>query len=367
VASDQGRRWRLSIALGIGMLLILVPATLYSLVTRGRLSYSGKGYLYGVVSDADVMENGYQAAPLSPLQFVTTRPGFVLHAILDVTTLYVRSLFLEREWLAPLAVGWPGALLALVRGLYPRSAWIVLTAAGVNLLFYSLTWSSWQDRFLLTTLFLLLPFAVDGTLRGIRGLIGWLPAHLVSCASVRRAEAVTTVALVVAVAALWLPRFILQARGEFRYGERVAGTRVDDGLRWTGPPRWVNDGSLDEEIDWIRASTGPDDVLAHGQPWPYTLFTGRPSVLLPYRLSDDRLRDFLIEYRVAYLLFDPRDPQRRDYHDQLRDLSGLGVRSTRVGALMVFDTRPMWQGHSAAPRVPLPSTRADEGARGHVE
>ena len=52
----------------------------------------------------------------------------------------------------------------------------------------------------------------------------------------------------------------------------------------------LNDGSLEETIDWIRGQTGPDTILAHGQPWPYTFFTGRPTVLLPYRLGDsDRL------------------------------------------------------------------------------
>jgi hypothetical protein len=148
---------------------------------------------------------------------------------------------------------------------------------------------------------------------------------------------------VVAVMWSWSPRFLEQYRGQFRYGDRPVGTRVTDGLRWAGPPRWTNDGSLDEAIDWIRGQTGPDTILAHGQPWPYTFFTGRPSVLLPYRLSEDLLRRFLIEYRVSYVLYDPRDPQRREYGDQLRDLDADGVRSQRVKNLLVYDTRPLWQ------------------------
>lgn len=343
VVADRGRRWRPLAALVAGLLLVLVPATFYSLLVHGRLSYSGKGYLYGVVSDADVMENGYETQPLTPIQFITSRPGFVLGAIRDVFTLYLRSLFTEREWLLPLAVGWPGAVVALVRGWYPRVAWIALAAAGANLVFYGLNWSLWQDRYMLTTLFLLLPFAVDGTLRAVRWLTGWLPAGLAAPSVAGHLPAGVAVVLVAVVGVYWLPRFVSQYRGEYRYGERVAGTRLDDGLRWTGPPRWVNDGSLDEAIDWIRERTAQNDVLAHGQPWPYTFFTGRPSVLLPYRLSDARLRAFLIEYRVSYLLFDPRDPQRRAYLDQLRGLGEEGVRSVRVGSLMVFDTRPLWQ------------------------
>jgi hypothetical protein len=55
------------------------------------------------------------------------------------------------------------------------------------------------------------------------------------------------------------------------------------------------------------------------------------------------LRQFLIEYRVSYVLYDPRDPQRREYADQLRDLDADGVRSQRVKNLLVYDTRPLWQ------------------------
>ena len=333
---------RLMLGLIGGLAIVGGPATAFSLLTRGRLSYSGKGYLYGVVSDADIMENGYGSTPLSPLAFVTADPGFVLGAIWTVTTLYFRSIFFEREWLAPLALGWPGALLALARGRYPWPAKLMLVAAAANFVFYALTWSSWQDRFMLTTVYLLLPFVVDGLLRTFRWVV----------ALVRVPDRVTIVLLgaaVVVVLVLWSPRFLDQYQGQFSYGERPVGTRVTEGLRWTGPPRWVNDGSLDDGIEWIGSRAAPDAVLAHGQPWQYGFFTGRPMVLLPYRLSDDLLRRFLIEYRVSYVLYDPRDPQRREYADQLRDLSDDGVRSQRVRNLVVFDTRPLWQTDSVVP------------------
>ena len=342
---------RLMLGLAGGLAIVMVPVSAYSLLTRGRLSYSGKGYLYGVMSDADIMENGYAAAPLSPLAFIAADPSFVLGAIWTVTTLYVRSIFFEREWLAPLALGWPGAVLALVRGRYPWTATLVLVAAASNFVFYAVTWSSWQDRFMLPTLFLLLPFAVDGLLRAFRSVGAlWERGHP-GCPGTKRpgwprSQGVLLGASVVAVAVLWSPRFLEQYQGQFSYGERPVGTRVTDGLRWSGPPRWVNDGSLDEGIEWIRGQTTPDMVLAHGHPWPYGFFTGRPMVLLPYRLSDDLLRQFLIEYRVSYVLYDPRDPQRREYADQLRDLSEDGVRSQRVRNLTVFDTRPLWQSDS---------------------
>ena len=266
-----------------------------------------------------------------------------------MTSLYFRSIFFEREWLAPLALGWPGAILALARGRYPWTATLVLVAAASNFVFYALTWSSWQDRFMLTTVFLLLPFAVDGLLRAIRFV--WERAGRGAGVARRQCPgpAVLLGLAVVAVMVVWSPRFLEQYQGQFTYGERPVGTRTTDGLRWTGPPRWVNDGSLDEGIEWIREKAPPDAVLAHGHPWPYGFFTGRPMVLLPYRLSDDLLRQFLIEYRVSYVLYDPRDPQRREYADQLRDLAKDGVRAQRVRNLQVFDTRALWQTDSVVP------------------
>jgi 4-amino-4-deoxy-L-arabinose transferase-like glycosyltransferase len=343
-APSMARARPLMLGLAAGMALVIGPVSLYSLLTRGRLSYSGKGYLYGVVSDADIMENGYANAPLSPAAFILADPSRVLGLIWTVLTLYLRSIFLEREWLAPLALGWPGALLALVRGWYPWTARLVLVAAAANFLFYGLTWSSWQDRFMLTTIFLLLPFAVDGLLRLFQYLCGLIALVWVRPGLASVGPPVLLGVVVLAVVAAWSPRFLEQYQGQFRYGDRPVGTRMTDGLRWAGPPRWTNDGSLDDAIDWIRAQTGQDTILAHGQPWPFTFFTGRPTVLLPYRLSDDLLRQFLIEYRVSYVLYDPRDPQRREYADQLRDLDADGVRSQRVKNLVVYDTRPLWQG-----------------------
>ena len=350
VAPSRAQARQLMVGLIGGLAIVGLPVTAFSLLTRGRLAYSGKGYLYGVLSDADIMENGYAATPLHPVEFISADPLLVLGAIWTVMTLYFRSIFLEREWLAPLALGWPAALLALARGWYSWSAQLVLVAAGSNFLFYGLTWSSWQDRFMLTTVFLLLPFVVDGLLRTLRfiwalTLAGWARtlAGRLSSTLDARGPAVLLGLAVVAVMIAWSPRFLEQYRGQFSYGERPVGTRVTDGLRWTGPPRWTNDGSLDEGIEWVRGQTMPDAVLAHGQPWTYGFFTGRPMVLLPYRLSDDLLRRFLVEYRVSYVLYDPRDPQRREYADQLRDLAADGVRAQRVRNLMVFDTRPLWQ------------------------
>ena len=346
LAPDRALARRLAFGLLGGMAVIGGPVTIFSLLTRGRLSYSGKGYLYGVVSDADIMENGYTDPILSPAAFVMADPGFVVGAIWSVTTLYARSIFLEREWLAPLALGWPAAVLALVRGRYSWPARLVLVAAGANFVFYALTWSSWQDRFMLTTVYLLLPFVVDGLLQTLRWLCQWTVARWATQDRVAHTPTILLGPVVALVLAVWSPRFLEQYGGQFSYGERPVGTRVTDGLRWTGPPRWLNDGNLDDGLAWIARETAPDTVLAHGYPWPYGFFSGRPVVLLPYRLADDRLREFLTEYRVSYVLYDPRDPQRREYGDQLRDLSEDGVRSQRVRNLLVYDTRPLWQRES---------------------
>src|SRR5262249_10266333 len=153
----------------------------------------------GVVSDADIMENGYASAPLSPLEFITADPSRVVGMIWTVTSLYFHSIFFEREWLAPLALGWPGAVVALLRGWDPWAAKLVLVGAAADFVFYGLTWSSWQDRFMLPTVFLLLPFVVDGLLRGIRFVRDRAAAGRVPPAIVARGPAALLSVAVVAV------------------------------------------------------------------------------------------------------------------------------------------------------------------------
>ena len=98
-------------------------STLYSLSRRGRLSYSGKGYLYGVVSDADIMENGYAIEPLSPAGVHPSR-SVVRPRARSGPSYALLPLALLRAGVAGAAgrSGWPGAVLALVRGWYPWTA-----------------------------------------------------------------------------------------------------------------------------------------------------------------------------------------------------------------------------------------------------
>ncbi|MCC6178053.1 MAG: glycosyltransferase family 39 protein [Chloroflexi bacterium] len=345
VLSSWGRRClvRPLAALLGGAAAVCLPITLYSLLALGRLSYSGKGYLLAVVSDMDVMERGFAAPVPSPFAFISSHLDVVITSILNLAALYARWLFLEREWMLPLAVAWPFVGLALVRREYPRGVWVVLAAATANYLFYVVSWAIWQDRYMLTTLFLLLPFATDGVLRGAHLFAATLGARGLSTRLAERLPALILGIVVAVTAVLWSPTFVGQYQGHFRYGERPSGTRLTDGLRWTGPPRWVNDGSLDDVIEWARADTSPDAVLAHGQPWPYAFFTRHPAVLLPYALDDDHLRRFLVEYRVSYLLLDPSDRNRRGYRDQLEALEADGVRREKVGDLSVYDTRVLWR------------------------
>ena len=93
----------------------------------------------------------------------------------------------------------------------------------------------------------------------------------------------------------------------------------------------------------VATHTNRDDVLAAADPWPFTFFTGRPSVLLPQRLTAEHLRSLLAEYRVSYLLLDPRDRPRRFYRDYLDALADQGVRSTTVGTYRFYDTRALWR------------------------
>jgi hypothetical protein len=321
----------------VGVLVFAVPISLHSLATQGSLSYSGQSYLYAVHKDSDVLRNGYGRPLPTPVEFITSNADFVVTAILENARDYGNLLLLDREWLRPLLPAWIGVLFALVWRAYPRRALIPATLALASFGTYALTWANFQERYQLPTLLLLLPFLADGFVRlGVTRLpLGPIPR---------------TVPLFLAVLVVgwwWLPTWRHQYQDVYRYGDEEVKPRVDDGLRWTGPPRWSEDAELARINGWLRANTDRDDVVTHGQPWPYAFFTMRPATLLPTKLEADRLRTFLTEYRVAYVLLDQRDRDRRDYRSDLEALSSDGVTVTTVGSLRIYDTRALWR--------PLPS------------
>jgi 4-amino-4-deoxy-L-arabinose transferase-like glycosyltransferase len=318
-------------ALVAGFALAAAPISLHSLATRGSPAYSGQTYLYSVFRGGDVRDGGYRAdGPLpSPIDFITANADFVVAAAVENGVGYLEVLFLRGDWLLPLLPAWPLALFALVRRQYPRAAWPALLAAAGNFAVHALTWSTDQDRYQLLTLLLLLPFAIDGLSR--------LGLEKLSRGSAPRVTALHAAVLVVAVA--WSPTFVRAYRGEFAHGDDTVHARSDRGLSWIGPPQWVEDDSLARVLDWIEARTERQDILAHGEPWPLTFFTERPATLLPTELSRQRLRTFLVEYRVAYVLLDGRDRDRRRYRDDLEALAAGGERPAAVGGYRVFDTR----------------------------
>jgi hypothetical protein len=69
----------------------------------------------------------------------------------------------------------------------------------------------------------------------------------------------------------------------------------------------------------------------------------RPATLLPTKLTPDRLRTFLTEYHVAYVLLDQRDRDRRDYRADLEALSAEGVTVSTIGSFRIYDTRSLWR------------------------
>ena len=351
VAAQRRREAFVQIAvLVLGAALFAVPMVLYSMATRGSPSYSGQSYLYAVLRTSDVQRNGYSVPLRAPIEFVSQNGPAVLATIGENVADYARLLFLDRDWLLLLVPGLALALIALARRRYPRSVAPVLSLASANFLIYALTWAAYSERYQLLTLLLLLPFAVDGLDR--LGLGRLAPPAWPAFSALHAA--------VLVVALTWSASFIREYRGEFRYGDEPVRTRTDRGIRWTGPPRWVQDNELSRMIDWINARTDRGDVLAHGQPWPLTFFTNRPATLLPIKLSPERLRSFLIEDRVAGALLDIRDVDRRGYLPILENLTAEGVRMTTVGSHRIFDARALWSVQQATPGLWRLASRAPD-------
>jgi len=318
----------------VGVIVFVIPISLYSLLTQDSLAYSGQSYLYSVYKDSDVLRNGYGRPLPTPREFISQNLDFVLVAMLENARDYANLLLLDREWLRPLAPAWLGVLLALALRRYPRRALVPAALALAGFATYALTWANFQERYQLPTLLLLLPFLADGLARlGLTRLpLGPLPRSL------------PLFAAVFVVGWVWYPTWRQEYHDEFRYGDESTRPRVDDGLRWTGPPRWSEDNELARITDWLRANTDRDDAVTHGQPWPYTFFTMRPATLLPTKLTSDRLRAFVTDYHIAYVLLDQRDRDRRDYRADLEGWAGEGVTVTTLGSFRIYDTRTLWSG-----------------------
>ena len=335
-------------ALVAGALLFILPISIYSLVTRGTLAYSGQTYLYAVFKDSDVLRNGYGRELPTPREFILANWDFVVVAIGENARDYAYLLFADRDWLWPLLFAVPLVGVGLVRGWYPRATVVVVLAALANFAVYAATWANYQERYQILTLLLMLPLLVrgiDGLIGGAAELVRWRAGGTPRALRVQSLIRGALLAAVVgSVSASWSGTLVEEYRGVFRYGDESTRARVDGGLRWTGPPRWVQDNDLAKVVDWVNAHTLPSDVLTHREPWPYTFFTRRPATLLPTRLTADRLRSFVTDYRVAYVLLDTRDRDRRAYADDLEALEADGVTATSVGSHEIYDTRPLWRG-----------------------
>jgi len=333
LAPDRRRHGIGLASLLAGTAIFALPITVYSLLRRGSLSYLGQTYLYSVYKDPEVMEYGFTGPLPTAAEFVGANLGRVVVAVGDMVVAYGRLLFLEWELLLFLLPAWPLVLVALARRRYSREALLVLLVAAANFFIYALTWSTFQDRYLLLTLLLLLPFALDGLAR-----IGLDRIHLPGPLPLSPLGV-----LVLIVAAAWGQFFVREYRGEFRYGELPSPVRRDEGLRWTAPPRWMRDGDVPRLANWLNTRTAREAVVAHAQPWPFAFFTGRPAVLVPLTLDETRLRDFISTYQVAVFLFDPRDQDRRRYQEWLDAMEGEGVEVFTLGAYRIYTTGALWR------------------------
>ena len=341
VAADRRRLVGPLVALGVGAAAMVVPMSVFSLVTRGRLVYLGKTYLYAVTSDRAVMEEGFVQPIPSAARVHHDAPGVhragSRHAGGALHPVAVPGLGDAAAVPAGLAAGDPGP----GAGTVPARG---LDRAGRR---------SHERRLLHLHVVVVagsLPAAVIVVVAAVRG--GWA----LTPGGADRGAAAGPRALV-------RPRL---ERGErsIESGHRrhrrllvpdvpgpvsrlvrllrpTRGTRVDAGMRWTGPPRWVNDDDFKDVSAWIMSQTAPDAIVAVGQPWPLTFFTRRPSVLIPLNLEDADLHRFITTYGVDYLLIDGSDRPRRPYRDYLQGLGDAGVRATRVGSVTIFDTRAL--------------------------
>jgi hypothetical protein len=324
--------------------LVILPFSLYCAQTRGSPTNWGLSSLYSVFDDDELGDDPFQRDWPTPLEFVVANWEFVSEAVPASSAAYAQYFFLDAEALLLLLPVWPVVLMTLARRRYPRAASVLLLPSLAAFAVYAACWSTFQPRYLLPFMILLLPFAADGLLRA-----RLLSLPLPGVPRVRLLHLA-----VLGILLVWSPGLLQKHRGEFRFNnDFVTAPRTDFGLRWAGNRSLTQVRDLDETVEWIFANTAPDDVLAHHSPWMSTFFTGRPSTRLPRKVNADNLQRFLTEYQVAYVLLNTSDNRRR-FEKPLQGLTRDGVRRTTVAGYPVFDTRALWMGRDnlSASRYP---------------
>lgn len=310
----------------IGFGIMNIPLLIH---TGGNLLYSGQQYLFAVFADTDVLHDGYQVPVGTAREFVRANWLFVLSEFPRNTGRYTAMLLGTRDMLLPLLPAVVVGLIALRRVPFTSAVWGLLAMGVVNLLVSGAIWSTFVERYMLVSLVSLL-------------VVVALAAKL----AVARGRAIAGLAGVVAAVVLtiaWGPRFGNVATGVYLENSQPVGSRVDDGVHWTGPSDWVNDRELDALVRWLEHATGSDSVVASAEPWPLTFLARRPSTLLPRRLTADRLESFVREYRVAHVVLRPNDRNRRPYAAFLEARGARLAGGAPTGNYAVFDTRPLWR------------------------
>ena len=321
-------------AMLVGLGILAVPITLYANLKNGpSLSYSGEAYHYSVFEATDIMEQSFDRDLPTPVEFVSANRNFVAAAILSNIRGYLKLLFLERNTLLLLLPAWPLVLLTICRGRYPAGIWPVLLVGCANFFAYALTWSTFDRHYQVLTLFFLLPFAVDGISRLGLGKI-----------RLGIGPALTALHLAVAAVVLaWSPALANNYRLNIGAKEEPGRIQVYEDVRWIGNnSSWSK--SFDAEVlSWINLETERSDVLAHHNPWLFTLFTERPAVRVTRNLDAKKLRRFIVSYHVDYFLLKDGDPDWRTNLEYLQSFESEGVRVASVGSYRIFDTRVLWQ------------------------
>jgi len=314
---------------GIAALVWVGPITVYSLVTRGSLSYLGQTYLFVVLRDFDVMSRSWLQPLPSFAEFIQQNSTNVRDAIAKSFVQYTAKIFFTRNWLLPCLPIVPVVLWTLLRCHYARRTFPLMVVAAGNFVMHALIWSAFQPRYQVLTLLALLPILVDALGRSGLAQLRWsaLPRFSALCLSVAL------------IAVVWSPVLVDAYQGRILRDVETLGTRSTFGIRWTGPPNWLDDRDFNLFLSWIRTNTDPSAAFAHDEPHAITFFTQRPAVRLADLPDTEALLVFVKTYRVSYVVIRNESILWRRYGSDLTNMEDRDVQRTDIGRLRVFDVR----------------------------
>jgi hypothetical protein len=261
----------------LGFLVVMSPYFWANWKQNGSPFYSATAYNYTVEHSREGTWFGLDREPLSSWQFITSNRG-------RVGELVKRKFAVNGHML----VSQLGALLLfavfLSKGALRGSRGALLGYAGLNFLFYSLSWAPAEARrYLLPSYLLPIPFLLESAARPRWARLQRAGPYLLAAA-------------------------FLMGAGNFLCQDIALYSQMLTPARQTQFTRAYQQAAL-----WLERETAPGEIVASNNPWEINYRSRRPAVICPVFSKEEQMGAFLRAHDVSIIILfaTPQDARAR--------------------------------------------------------